>query len=440
MYQAERTDNRTGLIERIASVADTPGDDADMRVRKHALAVTVAGLIPASLLWVVIGYVIHRPLLAWSSAAFSLTLVVVLSVLTTTKAFSVMVRALLVLGLAYVAVGHVALGGFAAGGASLVWGLVAPVSAVLYFDRRSSGRWFAGYGLMVVAFVVLDGRLHAFIPADWSGAPTWLFAYNVLGPAVIVLLLIRYVDGRRLDAQQQSHRLLHNMLPPSIAERLAGGERLIAESHASVSVLFADVVNFTGLTEAVPARDVLLMLNQLFSIFDRLAERHGLEKIKTMGDSYIAVAGAPLERADHADAAVRMAIEMEREVRRMAGLRRRTLSIRIGIASGPVTAGVIGRQKFAYDIWGDAVNVASRMESFGLPGQIQVAQSTRDLLTGDYPLEERSVLVKGKGQMTTYLLDPAATAVPRWDAQSAVVQPEAEAEPLPEAIATLVAT
>ena len=414
MYRAEPGDVRRNLVERVAAIADHPDDDADLRLRKHALAVTAAGLVPASLLWVMIGYIIDRPLLSWSSAVFALSLVIALSVMATTKAFGSVVRVLLVVGLAYVAVGHIALGGFAAGGASLVWGLVAPVSAVLYFDTRTSTRWFIGYGVLVLAFVVLDSTLHSFIPADWGAqAPTWLFAYNVLGPALIVLLLIRYVDGQRLSAQLQAHRLLANMLPRSIAERLSRGERLIAEQHPSVSVLFADVVNFTGIAEALSPRDVLLTLNQLFSIFDRLAEKHGLEKIKTMGDSYIAVAGAPLPRADHAAAAVSMAIEMEREVRRLAGLRRRTLEIRLGIASGPVTAGVIGRQKFAYDLWGDTVNVASRMESSGLPNQIQVAASTRELLGGSLPWTERTVQIKGKGEMTTYLLDPERVSVRR---------------------------
>jgi len=446
MHRAEPSDDRRNLIQRIAAVADHPDDDADLRVKKHALAVTVAGLIPATMLWVVIGYAIDRPLLSWSSAAFALILVVALSVMATTKVFGSIVRVLLVVGLVYVAVGHIALGGFAAGGASLVWGLVAPVSAVLYFDTRSSTRWFVGYAVLVLAFVALDATLHTFIPADWGAqAPTWLFAYNVLGPALIVLLLIRYVDGQRLTAQLQAHRLLANVLPRSIAERLAGGERLIAEQHPAVSVLFADVVNFTAIAEALAPRDVLLMLNQLFSIFDRLAEKHGLEKIKTMGDAYIAVAGAPLPRADHAAAAVSMAIEMEREVRHMAGLRRRTLAVRIGVASGPVTAGVIGRQKFAYDLWGDTVNVASRMESSGLPNQIQIAASTRALLGDALPWTERSVEIKGKGRMTTYLLDPAGVSVrqpePAQPLAPAVARPEGRREEMPmEGVASPVAS
>jgi adenylate cyclase len=197
------------------------------------------------------------------------------------------------------------------------------------------------------------------------------------------------------------------MLPTSIAERLARGERLIADTHPSATVVFADVVDFTGLAATIEPRELLLVLNQLFSMFDRLAARHGLEKIKTVGDAYIAVAGAPVAREDHAKAAVEMAIEMHRAAARLGGLRRRGIRLRVGVASGPVTAGVIGENKWAYDIWGDTVNVAARMESYGVAGKVQVAPSTRELLGDAFPVAMRTVDVKGKGVMATYLVDPA---------------------------------
>jgi class 3 adenylate cyclase len=280
------------------------------------------------------------------------------------------------------------------------------VSAVLYFDRSSSMRWFAGFGAIVIGAIVLDPWIVQMLPATWSSPPSWLFAYNLLGPALFVLLLIRFVDGQRLTAQGESHRLLHDMLPGRIAERLANGERLIAETHPDVSVLFADVVGFTEFADHVEADDLLLTLNQLFSAFDRIAARHGIEKIKTTGDAYIAVAGAPVAMEGHALAAVRAAADMHRAVERLGGLRRRGMQLRTGIASGPITAGVIGEHRYTYDMWGDTVNVASRMESTGLPGLIQVAASTHDLIAGDYPWTERQVQVKGKGEMTAYLLEP----------------------------------
>ena len=223
-----------------------------------------------------------------------------------------------------------------------------------------------------------------------------------------MLLLIRFVDGQRLTAQKESRHLLHDMLPGKIAERLANGERLIAETHPDVSVLFADVVGFTEFADHVEADDLLLTLNQLFSAFDRIAARHGIEKIKTTGDAYIAVAGAPVAMEGHALAAVRAAADMHRAVERLGGLRRRGMQLRVGIASGPITAGVIGEHRYTYDMWGDTVNVASRMESTGVPGMIQVAASTHERVGDGYPWTERQVLVKGKGEMAAYVLDPEA--------------------------------
>ena len=406
-------DRLRNFLDRIASIGDKPGDDDDLRVRKHAFAITALGLIPASLTWALIGLLLDRPLLAASSIYFALAMPVTLVLLARTKAFVPIVRTLLVVGLSYVVLGHLALGGMDAGGASLAWGLVAPVSAVLYFDRPSSLRWFGIFAAIVAAAVVFDPLIASLLPATWNSAPIWLVGYNLLGPSLIVLLLIRYVDGQRLQAQRESRSLLYEMLPAPIAERLADGERMIAETHPSVSVLFADVVGFTRFAERVPASDLLLTLNQLFSAFDRIAARHGIEKIKTSGDAYIAVAGAPVAMARHAEVMVMAAAEMLRAVERLGGLRRRGLQLRIGIASGPVTAGVIGEHRYSYDMWGDTVNLASRMESTGVPGMIQVAASTREAADDRHAWQQRRLTVKGKGQLSTYLLDPESVAAPR---------------------------
>ncbi|HEX6129783.1 MAG TPA: adenylate/guanylate cyclase domain-containing protein [Candidatus Limnocylindria bacterium] len=394
------------LIARLAAIGDRPDDDVDLRVRKHALAATMLGLIPASMTWLIIGLVIGRPLLAASSVYFAVAMLIGLVALAQLRDFTRVVGGLLMAGMVYVFLGHISLGGLVAGGAPLIWGILAPISAVLYFDGSRSLKWFGGYAAMVIASIIFDGWITTLVPAHWDEPPLWLLAYNLLGPALIVLLLVRYVDGQRLQAQHQARSLLHDMLPASIAERLSRGERLIADTHPAATVVFADVVDFTGFAATTGPRDLLLMLNQLFSIFDRLAARHGLEKIKTMGDSYVAVAGAPTPRADHARAAVEMAIEMHRAVARLGGLRRRGIRLRVGVASGPVTAGVIGENKWAYDIWGDTVNVAARMESYGVPGMVQLAPSTRELLDDTIPVTLRTVDVKGKGVMATYLVDP----------------------------------
>jgi len=205
--------------------------------------------------------------------------------------------------------------------------------------------------------------------------------------------------------QEKSERLLLNILPQPIAERLKGGQVTIADSFADVTVLFADLVDFTKLSARVSPRELVCLLNEIFSTFDQLAGRHGLEKIKTVGDAYLVVGGLPTPRPDHAVAIAEMALEMRQAVAYLSAELKENFAIRIGINTGPVVAGVIGAKKFSYDLWGDTVNIASRMESYGLPGQIQVTPATYERLQDSYEFQERGCIpVKGKGEIRTYLL------------------------------------
>jgi len=205
--------------------------------------------------------------------------------------------------------------------------------------------------------------------------------------------------------QQQTEKLLLNILPEPIAERLKLEPSTIADSFEEVSVLFADLVGFTAFSAERSAKELVEILNLIFSKFDRLAEKHGLEKIKTIGDAYMVVAGLPTPRTDHAEAIAQMALDMQQAIVNLSAEMGETFSIRIGINSGSVVAGVIGIKKFSYDLWGDTVNTASRMESQGISGAIQVTAQTYERLRDKYLFEERGVIrVKGKGEMTTYLL------------------------------------
>ena len=205
--------------------------------------------------------------------------------------------------------------------------------------------------------------------------------------------------------QEQSERLLLNILPEEIANRLKRGDSTIADTFAEVTVLFADIVGFTQLSSRVSPTQLVSLLNDIFSTFDNLAERHGLEKIKTIGDAYMVVGGLPIPRPDHAEAIAEMALDMQQAITDFSNTHSQAFSIRIGINSGPVVAGVIGIKKFIYDLWGDTVNTASRMESHGKPGCIQVTETTYQKLQEKYSFENRGAIeVKGKGQMTTYLL------------------------------------
>jgi len=211
---------------------------------------------------------------------------------------------------------------------------------------------------------------------------------------------------QQLEAEQtKSDQLLLNVLPAAIVQRLKRNEKNIAESFGEVTVMFADIVGFTELSSRISATAVVEVLNDIFSAFDHLADRHGLEKIKTIGDAYMVVGGLPTPRPDHAEAIAEMAIDMLQEVRRLSLVHSEPFSIRIGIHTGPVVAGVIGLKKFIYDLWGDTVNIASRMESHGITGCIQVTVETYEILKDKYTFQRRGAIqIKGKGYMITYLL------------------------------------
>ena len=205
--------------------------------------------------------------------------------------------------------------------------------------------------------------------------------------------------------QKKTEGLLLNILPKAIADRLRKEPVLIADKFDEATILFADLVNFTQLSTRKTATELVYLLNEIFSAFDSLTEKYGLEKIKTIGDAYMVAGGIPTSRADHAEAIAEMALDMLEDINQFSAERGEEFNIRIGINSGPVVAGVIGTKKFIYDLWGDAVNTASRMESHGIVGGIQVSADTYKLLRDKYVFEKRGVVnIKGKGEMVTYLL------------------------------------
>jgi adenylate cyclase len=242
--------------------------------------------------------------------------------------------------------------------------------------------------------------------------PEWftstMLAANIAVGGTIVFTLLAVFARQRRDAQARADNLLLNILPRSIAERLKAESRTIADQFGSASILFADVVDFTPLAERLPPTEVVAVLDHLFSHFDVLAERHGLEKIKTIGDCYMVAAGVPSPRSDHAGSLALMALDMQAAMHTVDEVAHLGLELRVGINSGPVVAGVRGRKRFLYDLWGDAVNTASRMESHGTSGRIQITRATKDLLDDDFVCEPRGTIpIKGKGEIEVwYLIGP----------------------------------
>jgi adenylate cyclase len=276
-----------------------------------------------------------------------------------------------------------------------------------------------------------------------SELPRWfqsaMIALNVsVGGIVVFTLLALFAKQREealsalRDEQAKAENLLLNILPESIADKLKASSQTIADQFSSASILFADVVDFTPLSERLAPADVVGVLDHLFSHFDTLAERYGLEKIKTIGDCYMAAAGVPTPRPDHARALALMALDMVDAMRTNDQVGHLGLELRIGINSGPVVAGVIGRKRFLYDLWGDAVNTASRMESHGTPGRIQITRATYELLADEFECEPRGTIsVKGKGDMDVWYL------VRRRPAPEPQTQPARLAEATAEAAADL---
>jgi class 3 adenylate cyclase len=268
--------------------------------------------------------------------------------------------------------------------------------------------WAAGHrrwSLLVAAWFVVGPLAYAvFQLSAETRQPLTLLGDAVSNTAMFaaVLVLGEAVRSRRALAleQERSERLLLNVLPAPIAERLKAGEEVIADAFPDVTVLFADLVGFTR----SPAQ-VVAVLNELFSVFDRLAQHRGLEKIKTIGDAYMVAGGLPQPRLDHAEAVAELALAMQQEVARRADPSGQPLQVRIGIDTGPVEAGVIGTSSFSYDLWGDTVNTASRMESHGVAGCIQVTAGIYQRLQDGYRFQRRGPIpVRGMGEMVTYFL------------------------------------
>lgn len=298
------------------------------------------------------------------------------------------------------------LGGFRPSGSTVLWSLLAPLCALVLVGTRIAVAWFAAFALIVLAAGARDVGLGVDLDTVLR------FCENVLLVGVLAFIALRFfiIERERAQAalareQERSERLLLNILPPPIAERLKEDGKSIADGYAQATILFADMVGFTKMSATVTPARLVEILNALFSRFDALCDRFAVEKIKTIGDAYMVVAGVPTRRDDHAAAIADMALAMREALAEHNREFGSTLDIRIGINSGPVVAGVIGLKKFIYDLWGDSVNLASRMESHGVPGAIQVSRSTWEELRSRYDFTARPGLeVKGVGVVDAWLL------------------------------------
>jgi adenylate cyclase len=394
------------LIDRIDNAAALPDDPAPVRLQKTLLIfLNAAGLliVPWGAWYLFDGGMQSS---AFATLGYSALSAVALAHLLLTRRVAV-AAVLQMVGLLLAPVFiQWSMGGFVASGAIVLWSLLAPLCALVFRGPRMAVWWFGAYALLVLVAAAKD------IDQGATLQQVLLYCENVLLVSSLGFISLRFFVVERDKAlaalqreQQRSESLLLNILPSPIAERLKAGSQTIADGYAEATILFADLVGFTRMSTTVSPEQLVVMLNRLFSRFDELSGRFGVEKIKTIGDAYMACAGVPVARPDHAEAVADMALAMREALQEHNREFGSSLQIRIGINSGPVVAGVIGLRKFIYDLWGDTVNLASRMESNGVPDRIQVSAATWERLRDRYDFEARGDIdVKGIGSVKAYLL------------------------------------
>jgi adenylate cyclase len=390
------------FVERLLSIGAYPEEPPPQRARRRIM---VAFFILASL-----GVSLGLPgdlaagyvgIAASNATVPALTGLLLIGLWWRPRWFSTLIELRLGAAVANLLVVTTLFGGLIQSGLEVLYGLIVAQAALLSFGVRTALAWF-GVFLASVAFALAVPHLIAptYVLADPAGRTVT----NLAAAGIVTFAVTIYFIRQRDLFQRQSDDLLHNILPDAVAARLKASDEMIADSYDSASVLFADVVGFTPLSAGMPPPQLVRLLNGVFTAFDGFVAQLGLEKIKTVGDEYMVAAGVPAPRADHAEATAELALRIRDHIvaSEFEGHR---ITLRIGIHSGPVVAGIIGSHKFSYDLWGDTVNTASRMESSGVPGRIQISASTYGLIKDRFACEPRgTVEVKGKGEMETYWL------------------------------------
>jgi adenylate cyclase len=411
------------FLGKLRNAGIDPTDSEELRLQK-SLLIFATGLVSfASMFWLFIYGQLGPQLSSTIPFVFQLLLVGNLLIYLKTLRFDAFRLIQLSLFLFMPFVAQWSMGNFISASGISLWALLAPIGAVLVIGASESAAWFVGYLFLTALSGFFDYYLaDALVPAQHKipiQTTVLFFALNFAAVSTIVYLLLRYSATEKQKAQarfeeahrlleveqERSERLLLNILPGSIAERLKNSNQTIADGFADVTVMFADIVNFTRVAEGMTPQQVFTMLNRIFSSFDELAEKHGMEKIKTIGDAYMVAGGLDNDGSDYSDAIADMALEMRDLLRRDFNVNQMHLEVRIGIGTGPVVAGVVGKKKFIYDLWGDTVNIASRITSEGVPGMVHVDEATHRRLRDRFDFDEpQTIYLKGKGNMVVHRL------------------------------------
>jgi class 3 adenylate cyclase len=417
------------LSQRLRTAGIEPDDSDDVRLKKSLLMFAMGLTTAAPVLWLALYWLMGLNLPASVPFAYQLVSLGTLILYLVTRNFDLFRVMQLGLYLFFPFVLQWQIGDFITASGFVLWGLLAPVGAILVYSPRESTPWFVAYLVLIAAAAGADHYLFAQGARPPPVPPKTIvvfFALNFIAISSVVYFLLRYAADEREKSktrleeahrllqseQERSERLLLNILPGPVAERLKMEDGTIADGFADVTVMFADIVNFTTLAEGMSPNQIFAMLNKVFSSFDAMAERHGLEKIKTIGDAYMVAGGLNDESSvNYSEALANMAIEMRDLLASDLSVNDHRLEIRMGIGTGPVVAGVVGKKKFIYDLWGDTVNIASRITSESVPGMIQVDVTTYRRLRNKFDFDPpKTIYLKGKGDTTVYTLRGRKTA------------------------------
>jgi adenylate cyclase len=415
--------NTARFYARLQNAGIEPGDSEELRLNK-ALLMLATGLVSvATMVWVTLYSILGPQFSATIPFAFQILLAGNMLFYIKSRNFEFFRVSQLGLFLFLPFVAQWSSGNVISTSGVLLWALLAPVGAILCIGVRQSVGWFIAWVTLTTVSGAADFYLADTLIAPKSTVPVrtaiFFFSLNFISISTIIYMLLRLsiVEKRKIMAslekahqqvrieQERSEKLLLNILPSPVAERLKNSDKTIADGFADVTVMFADIVNFTQVAANMSPSQVFAMLNRIFSAFDELAEKYGLEKIKTIGDAYMVAGGLNEDIDDYAAAIADMAIAMRDLLRRDFSVNASHLEVRIGIGTGPIIAGVLGKKKFIYDLWGDTVNIASRITSEGVPGMIQCDTTTYHRLATTFDFHEpQTIYLKGKGDMTVYRL------------------------------------
>ncbi len=417
------------FVERLHAGGVEPGDSPELQLNKQLLMFATGLASVASMAWLTIYWMIGPQFSVTYPYLFQLALAANALLYILTRNFNFFRISQLALFLLAPFVIQWSIGNFISASGIVLWGLLAPVGAILFFGVRESAAWFIAWVFLTILsgyfdFMTADSAARSPIVVPVSTSIVF-FVLNFVAVATMIYVLLRFSieEKRRIQARlEEAHRLLQteqdrsehlllNILPAPVARRLKNQEQTIADRIPDATVMFADIVNFTEVAAHMAPGRVFDMLNQVFSAFDDLVDRHGLEKIKTIGDAYMVAGGINSPNADYTTAMAELALAMNDILGRDFRVNTANLEIRIGIGTGPLVAGIVGKHKFIYDLWGDTVNLASRLTSEAKPGMIYCDAVTHHRLVDGFAFHPvQKLALKGKGEVSVYRLSSRLSA------------------------------